>query len=76
MLEVETEEKKREREEALAERVPPLKLSGLSVDELMVLFISTSVCQQHTTLQSHYWLSSEAKQGWSWSVPGWETRYC
>ncbi|XP_041746721.1 troponin I, slow skeletal muscle isoform X2 [Coregonus clupeaformis] len=35
MLEVETEEKKREREEALAERVPPLKLSGLSVDELM-----------------------------------------
>ena len=21
----------------------------------------------------HCWLASEAKQGWSWSVPGWET---
>uniref|UniRef100_A0AAZ3RK72 Uncharacterized protein n=1 Tax=Oncorhynchus tshawytscha TaxID=74940 RepID=A0AAZ3RK72_ONCTS len=37
MLEVEVEEKKRERDEALAERVPPLKLSGLSVEELQDL---------------------------------------
>ena len=22
---------------------------------------------------SHCWLTPEAKQGWSWSVPGWET---
>ncbi|XP_038874176.1 troponin I, slow skeletal muscle-like isoform X1 [Salvelinus namaycush] len=37
MLEVEVEEKKRERDEALAERVPPLKLSGLSVEQLQDL---------------------------------------
>ena len=24
----------------------------------------------------HCWLASEAKQGWFWSVPGWETRCC
>lgn len=36
MLIVEKEEKKKEKEVALSERVPPLKLSGLSVQELQV----------------------------------------
>ncbi|KAM6961033.1 troponin I, slow skeletal muscle-like [Aplochiton taeniatus] len=37
MLVAELEEKKHERESALSERVPPLKLSGLSVQELQEL---------------------------------------
>lgn len=36
MLVAEKEQNKRERESALNERVPPLKLSGLSVQELQV----------------------------------------
>lgn len=36
MLIVEKEEKKKDREVSLNERVPPLKLSGLSVQELQV----------------------------------------
>lgn len=36
MLKVEKEERKKEREVTLSERVPPLKLSGLSVQELQV----------------------------------------
>lgn len=36
MLIVEKDEKKKEREITLSERVPPLKLSGLSVQELQV----------------------------------------
>ncbi|XP_060784146.1 troponin I, slow skeletal muscle-like [Neoarius graeffei] len=37
MLKVEKEERKKEREVTLSERVPPLKLSGLSVQELQDL---------------------------------------
>ncbi|KAM4619541.1 troponin I, slow skeletal muscle-like isoform 2-T2 [Polymixia lowei] len=37
MLVAELEEKKHEKESALSERVPPLKLSGLSVQELQEL---------------------------------------
>lgn len=37
MLKVEKEERKKEREVTLSERVPPLKLSGLSVQELQVM---------------------------------------
>ena len=37
MLQTEKEDKKKEREDALADRVPPLKLSGLSVQELQVI---------------------------------------
>ncbi|XP_046889717.1 troponin I, slow skeletal muscle-like [Hypomesus transpacificus] len=37
MLQTEKEDKKKEREDALADRVPPLKLSGLSVQELQDL---------------------------------------
>ncbi|KAM4619540.1 troponin I, slow skeletal muscle-like isoform 1-T1 [Polymixia lowei] len=37
MLVAELEEKKHEKESALSERVPPLKLSGLSVQELQAL---------------------------------------
>ncbi len=35
--------------------------------------IKTENCQQpyHPTAQD--WLPTEAKQGWAWSVPGWET---
>lgn len=36
MLIVEEQEKKKEKETVLSERVPPLKLSGLSVQELQV----------------------------------------
>lgn len=36
MLTVDKDEKKKEREVALSERIPPLKLSGLSVKELQV----------------------------------------
>lgn len=36
MLIVEQEEKRKEKEVTLSERVPPLKLSGLSVQELQV----------------------------------------
>lgn len=36
MLAAEKEQNKRERDEALNERVPPLKLSGLSAQELQV----------------------------------------
>lgn len=36
MLLVEKEEKRKERETTLSERIPPLKLSGLSVQELQV----------------------------------------
>ena len=28
--------------------------------------------QQHYHPAYHCWLASEAKQGWSWSVPGWD----
>ncbi|KAL0155095.1 hypothetical protein M9458_049358, partial [Cirrhinus mrigala] len=37
MLAAEKEQNKRERDEALNERVPPLKLSGLSAQELQEL---------------------------------------
>lgn len=36
MLAVEKEDREKDRENTLAERVPPLKLSGLSVQELQV----------------------------------------
>lgn len=36
MLEKDKEEKKKEREAALSERVPPLQMSGLSVQDLQV----------------------------------------
>lgn len=36
MLQEEAEQKKKEREAALAERVPPVNLSGLSLQELLV----------------------------------------
>lgn len=40
MLQDETEQKAEEREVALAERVPPLNMSGLSLQELMVTISS------------------------------------
>ncbi len=36
MLEKEKEEKKKEREVTLSERIPPLQLSGLSLQDLQV----------------------------------------
>lgn len=36
MLEKDKEEKKKEREDALSERVPPLQMSGLSIEDLQV----------------------------------------
>lgn len=36
MLEKDKEEKKKEREATLSERVPPLQMSGLSVEDLQV----------------------------------------
>lgn len=36
MLEKEKEEKKQERDAALSERIPPLQLSGLSMQDLQV----------------------------------------
>lgn len=58
MLEEEKEQKVSERDVALTERVPPLNLSGLSLQELQVFhliqyfpsilsFISTSTCGGH-----------------------------
>lgn len=44
LLVKEKEQKKTERENALNERVPPLKLSGLSVQELQVLNMFQSQC--------------------------------
>jgi len=36
-------------------------------------YVHMSLCQQpyHPVVQD--WLPTEAKQGWAWLVPGWET---
>lgn len=67
MLEQETEEKIKDRETALSERVPPLNLSGLSLQELQVFhliqfsmhiiilsLISALFCGGHILLQYHW----------------------
>ena len=55
---------------------------------LTEIIINQYLCYKHLQLKTiwllpaayqpafHCWLASEATQGWSWSVPGWETRCC
>lgn len=51
MLEKEKEDKKLERETTLSERVPPLQLSGLSMQDLQVC--SGHYIGRHTTMKQH-----------------------
>lgn len=52
MLDAEKEEKMMERESTLKERVPPLKLAGLSVKELQV-GVPAAVLLQNCILMVH-----------------------
>ncbi len=51
-------------------------LSGVNarcVANVVVLFVSVGQQSYHPAAQD--WLPTEAKQGWAWSVPGWETSW-
>ena len=62
----------------------PLELTGLFILSFLIhsLFSHTSPSRTDTIQPaanhpaSHSWLASDAKQRWSWSVPGWEPSSC
>lgn len=59
MLQEENEQKIKEREAALADRVPPLNLSGLSMQELLVFhFIIIFLKYISLTVHSSFYLTS------------------